>query len=97
MSEEAEVRLDDGQMRLIGRFTEVIRASKDFLRIIDENNTKLVLKVYDEPAIEMKVEDNGTAISVDIIEPEHLGSLVQQFRSVFMSSEGNNHSSRSNG
>ncbi len=67
--------------------TGIIRASKDYLRIIDENDTKLVLKVRSVPTVEMQVEDDGTVISIDIIEPERVGSLVQQFRSVFMSSE----------
>lgn len=63
----------------------IIRASKDYLQIIDQNDTKLVLKVRSVPTVEMKVEDEGTVISIDIIEPERIGSLVQQFRSVFMS------------
>jgi hypothetical protein len=39
-----------------------------------------MLKVHNEPAIEVKVEDEGTTVSVDIVEPERLGQLVQQFR-----------------
>ncbi len=66
--------------------TEIIRSSKDYLQIIDQNDTKLVLKVRSVPTIEMQVEGEGTIISIDIIDPENVGSLVQQFRSVFMSS-----------
>jgi hypothetical protein len=39
-----------------------------------------VLKVHNDPAIEIKVEDEGTTVSVDIVEPERLGQLVQLFR-----------------
>ena len=39
-----------------------------------------LLKVHNDPAIEIKVEDEGTTVSVDIVEPERLGQLVQQFR-----------------
>ncbi len=66
--------------------TEIIRSSKDYLQIIDQNDTKLVLKVRSVPTVEMQVEGEGTIISIDIIDPENVGSLVQQFRSVFMSS-----------
>ena len=67
--------------------TEIIRSSKDYLQIIDQNDTKLVLKVRSVPTVEMQVEGEGTIISIDIIDPENVGSLVQQFRSVFMSSD----------
>ncbi len=87
MSDEVNITSDDVQARLSGTLTEIIRASKDYLRIIDENDTKLVLKVRSVPTVEMQVENDGTVISIDIIEPERIGSLVQQFRSVFMSSE----------
>jgi hypothetical protein len=59
---------------------EIVRSSKDYLQIIYQNDTKLVLKVQNDPAIEIKVEDEGTTVSVDIVEPERLGQLVQQFR-----------------
>ena len=62
------------------RIREIVRSSKDFLQIIYQNDTKLMLKVQNEPAIEVKVEDEGTTVSVDIVEPEKLGQLVQQFR-----------------
>jgi hypothetical protein len=62
------------------RIREIVRSSKDYLQIIYQNDTKLVLKVHNEPAIEVKVEDEGTTVSVDIVEPERLGQLVQQFR-----------------
>ncbi|MGZ7171957.1 MAG: hypothetical protein ACXVI1_12245 [Halobacteriota archaeon] len=52
-------------------------ASKELLQIIDENDTKLVLKACSEPTVEMKLEDEGTVISIDIIEPECVGSIVQ--------------------
>jgi hypothetical protein len=62
------------------RIREIVRASKDYLQIIYQNETKLVLKVRNDPAIEVKVEDEGKTVSLDIVEPEHLGQLVQQFR-----------------
>ncbi|MFZ0925291.1 MAG: hypothetical protein WCE82_04700 [Halobacteriota archaeon] len=62
------------------RIREIVRSSKDYLQIIYQNDTKLVLKVHSDPAIEVKVEDEGTTLSVDIVEPERLGQLVQQFR-----------------
>jgi hypothetical protein len=62
------------------RIREIVRSSKDYLQIIYQNDTKLMLKVHNEPAIEVKVEDEGTTLSVDIVEPERLGQLVQQFR-----------------
>ncbi len=86
MAEEIEVRSDEGQAGMMGTLTGIIRASKEYLQIIDENDTRLVLKVQGVPTVEMKVEDEGTVISIDVIEPERVGNLVQQFRSVFMSS-----------
>jgi len=62
------------------RIREIVRASKDYLQIIYQNDTKLLLKVHNDPAIEIKVEDEGTTVSIDIVEPERLGQLVQQFR-----------------
>jgi hypothetical protein len=62
------------------RIREIVRASKDYLKIIYQNETKLVLKVRNDPAIEVKVEDEGKTVSLDIVEPENLGLLVQQFR-----------------
>jgi hypothetical protein len=62
------------------RIREIVRLSKDYLQIIYQNDTKLMLKVHNEPAIEVKVEDEGTTVSVDIVEPKRLGQLVQQFR-----------------
>jgi len=62
------------------RIREIVRSSKDYLQIIYQNDTKLVLKVHSDPAIEVRVEDEGTTLSVDIVEPERLGQLVQQFR-----------------
>jgi hypothetical protein len=62
------------------RIREIVRSSKDYLQIIYQNDTKLVLKVRSESAIEVKVEDEGTTVAVDIVEPEKLGQLVQQFR-----------------
>jgi len=62
------------------RIRELVRASKDYLQIIYQNETKLVLKVRNDPAIEIKVEDEGKTVAVDIVEPENLGQLVQQFR-----------------
>jgi hypothetical protein len=62
------------------RIRELVRSSKDYLQIIYQNDTKLVLKVHNEPAIEIKVEDEGTTLSVDIVEPDKLGQLAQQFR-----------------
>jgi hypothetical protein len=62
------------------RIREIVRSSKDYLQIIYQNDTKLVLKVRNDPAIEIKVEDEGTTVSIDIVEPERLGQLVQQFR-----------------
>ncbi len=81
--------VSDGMIpgQVMDTLTEIIRASKDYLLIIDQNDTKLVLKVRSEPTIEMQVEDEGTIISIDILKPENVGSLVQQFRSVFTSSD----------
>ncbi|HYA33834.1 MAG TPA: hypothetical protein VEG65_07580 [Candidatus Bathyarchaeia archaeon] len=62
------------------RIREIVRSSKDYLQIIYQNDTKLVLKVHNDPAIEIKVEDDGTTVSIDIVEPERLGQLAQQFR-----------------
>jgi hypothetical protein len=62
------------------RIREIVRSSKDYLQIIYQNDTKLVLKVRNDPAIEVKVEDEGTTVSIDIVEPDRLGQLVQQFR-----------------
>jgi hypothetical protein len=62
------------------RIREIVRSSKDYLQIIYQNDTKLLLKVHNDPAIEIKIEDEGTTVSVDIVEPERLGQLVQQFR-----------------
>jgi hypothetical protein len=62
------------------RIREIVRSSKDYLQIIYQNDTKLLLKVHNDPAIEIKVEDEGTTVSIDIVEPERLGQLVQQFR-----------------
>jgi hypothetical protein len=62
------------------RIREIVRASKDYLQIIYQNETKIVLKVRNDPAIEVRVEDEGTTVSLDIVEPEHLGQLVKQFR-----------------
>jgi hypothetical protein len=64
------------------RIREIVRQSKEYLQIIYQNDTKLVLKVRSDPAIEVKVEDEGTTVSVDIVEPERLGQLVQQFRAL---------------
>jgi len=66
------------------RIREIVRSSKDYLQIIYQNDTKLVLKVHNDPAIEIKVEDEGTTVSVDIVEPERLGQLVQQFRDLLL-------------
>jgi hypothetical protein len=62
------------------RIREIVRSSKDYLQIIYQNDTKLVLKVHSDPAIEVKVEDEGTTVSVDIVNPESIGQLAQQFR-----------------
>jgi hypothetical protein len=62
------------------RIREIVRSSKEYLQIIYKNDTKLVLKVRNDPAIEIKVEDEGPTVSIDIVEPERLGQLVQQFR-----------------
>jgi len=62
------------------RIREIVRASKDYLQIIYQNETKLVLKVRNEPAVEVKVEDEGTTVSLDVVEPEHLGQLAKQLR-----------------
>lgn len=62
------------------RIREIVRSSKDYLQIIYQNDTRLVLKVRNDPAIEVKVEDEGTTVSIDIVEPDRLGQLVRQFR-----------------
>lgn len=62
------------------RIREIVRASKDYLQIVYQNDMKLVLKVRHDPAIEVKVEDEGATVSIDVVEPDRLGQLVQQFR-----------------
>ncbi|MDD1720725.1 MAG: hypothetical protein LUP95_01905 [Euryarchaeota archaeon] len=81
--------MSDGMIpeSVMDTLTQIIRSSKDYLQIIDQNDTKLVLKVRSVPTVQMQVEDEGTVISIDILEPDNVGSLVQQFRSVFMSSD----------
>ncbi len=62
------------------RIREIVRSSKEYLQIIYQNDTKLVLKVRNDPALEVKVEDEGTTVSIDVIEPDRLGQLVQLFQ-----------------
>lgn len=64
------------------RIKDIIKSSKQYLQIVYENGIKLVLKVKDEPTIEVKVEEEGSTITINILEPENLGHLVQQFRSI---------------
>ncbi len=64
-----------------------IKVAIDYLRIVDENDLKLVVKIRGVSTVEVGVEDDGKVISVDVVDPESLGVLAQQFRSVCMSSE----------
>ncbi len=64
-----------------------IRMAIDYLRLVDEKDLKLVLKVTGVSTIEMQVEDDGKVISVDVVDPDGLSALIQQFRNVFMPSE----------
>jgi hypothetical protein len=64
------------------RIKDIIKSSKQYLQIVYENEIKLVLKVKDEPTIEVKVEDEGSTLAINILEPENLGHIVQQFRSI---------------
>ena len=64
------------------RITDIIKSSKQYLQIIYENDIKFVLKVRDVPTVEIKVEEEGSTLSINILEPDNLGHLVQQFRSI---------------
>jgi LytS/YehU family sensor histidine kinase len=64
------------------RLTDIIKSSKQYLQIIYENDIKFVLKVKDVPTVEIKVEQEGRTLSINILEPDNLGHLVQQFRSI---------------
>jgi len=64
------------------RITDIIKSSKQYLQIIYENDIKFVLKVKDVPTVEIKVEEEGSTLSINILEPDNLGHLVQQFRSI---------------
>ena len=64
------------------RITDIIKSSKQYLQIIYQNDIKFVLKVKDVPTVEIKVEEEGTTLSINILEPDNLGHLVQQFRSI---------------
>ncbi len=56
-----------------------LRDSANYLRIIDQNNLKVVLKVGGVPTIEIQLEDEGSVIALDVVDPERVGSLIQQF------------------
>ena len=64
------------------RITDIIKSSKQYLQIIYENDIKFVLKVKDVPTVEIKVEEEGSTLSINILEPDNIGYLVQQFRSI---------------
>ncbi|MGB8310818.1 MAG: hypothetical protein WCE81_03005 [Halobacteriota archaeon] len=64
------------------RIKDIIKSSKQYLQIIYENDIKFVLKVRDVPTVEIKVEEEGSTLSINILEPDNLGHLVQQFRSI---------------
>jgi hypothetical protein len=70
------------EMMNVDRITDIIKSSKQYLQIIYENDIKFVLKVRDVPTVEIKVEDEGSTLSINILEPDNLGNLVQQFRSI---------------
>lgn len=70
------------EMMNVDRITDIIKSSKQYLQIIYENDIKFVLKVRDVPTVEIKVEDGGSTLSINILEPDNLGNLVQQFRSI---------------
>ena len=64
------------------RIKDIIKSSKQYLQIIYENDIKFMLKVRDVPTVEIKVEEEGSTLSINILEPDNLGHLVQQFRSI---------------
>lgn len=70
------------EMMNVDRITDIIKSSKQYLQIIHENDIKFVLKVRDVPTVEIKVEDEGSTLSINILEPDNLGNLLQQFRSI---------------
>jgi len=70
------------EMMNVDRITDIIKSSKQYLQIIYENDIKFVLKVKDVPTVEIKVEEEGSTLSINILEPDNLGHLVQQFRSI---------------
>jgi LytS/YehU family sensor histidine kinase len=70
------------EMMNVDRITDIIKSSKQYLQIIYENDIKFVLKVRDVPTVEIKVEEEGSTLSINILEPDNLGHLVQQFRSI---------------
>jgi len=70
------------EMMNVDRITDIIKSSKQYLQIIYENDIKFVLKVRDVPTVEIKVEGEGSTLSINILEPDNLGNLVQQFRSI---------------
>jgi len=53
--------------------------SKDTFKLFIRTTRKLLLKVHNDPAIEIKVEDEGTTVSVDIVEPKALASWSNSF------------------
>jgi hypothetical protein len=64
------------------RLIDIVKSSKQYLQIIYENEIKFVLKVKDVPTVEIKVEGEGSTLSINILEPDNLGDLLQQFRSL---------------
>lgn len=70
------------EMVSVDRIGDLIKSSKQYLQILYENDIKFVLKVKDVPTVEIKVEEEGSTLSINILEPDNLGNLVQQFRSI---------------
>lgn len=54
---------------------------KQGLDFLDENDIKLRLQVRNATAAEVEVTDDGTTVSLNIIDPEVLGSLYRRLLS----------------
>lgn len=61
--------------RMGDMFRAVLTSGKQALEFLDENDIKLMLKVRNEPAAQVEVEDNATTVALNVIDPELIGSL----------------------
>ena len=59
----------------------VFSYGKQGLEFLDENDIKLRLLVRNAPAAEVEVTGDGTTVSLNIIDPEVLGSLWRMLSS----------------